>query len=99
MKNFSAYALRPLLDTSYEDKLGFVYEQMVLKKGALYFDWTASGLASRIIERRVDEILPYYANTHSQSSQHALLFQDLYKSAKDRIRQILGLGDEFAGGI
>ena len=95
MKNFSAYALRPLLDTSYEDKLGFVYEQMVLKKGALYFDWTASGLASRIIERRVDEILPYYANTHSQSSQHAVLFQDLYKSAKDRIRQILGLGDEF----
>ena len=95
MKNFSAYALRPLLDTGYEDKIEFVYEQMVLKKGALYFDWTASGLASRIIEQRISDILPYYANTHSKSSKHALLFEDLYKNSKKFIKKALGLGDEF----
>ena len=95
MSSFTSWAFRPLLDGAYEDKLDFVREQTILKKGAFYFDWTASGLANRIIESRVLEILPYYANTHSTSAKHAMLIQSLYEESKRQIRQSLGLSEDF----
>ena len=96
MKNFIHYALRDLIDPFYEDKIEILREQMILKKDTLYFDWTASGLGSHLVEKRMLEVLPYYANTHSNSSKHAMLFQELYEASKIAIKKALGLGDEFA---
>lgn len=96
MKNFSAHILRPLLDSPYEDKLEFAFEQMILKKGVRYFDWTASGLGNLIIEHRINEVLPYYANTHSKSATHSILCEDLYEHAKVYIKRFLNLGEDFA---
>ncbi|MCE3040363.1 aminotransferase class V-fold PLP-dependent enzyme [Helicobacter anatolicus] len=94
MKNFLHTAFRELLDV-YGDKVEYVRENIILKKHAIYFDWTASGLANQIIENRIAEILPYYANTHSIASKHAFLIQELYKESKNVIRKSLGLSEDF----
>lgn len=95
LKDFLNTAFRELLNI-YGDKIDYVRENIILKKQALYFDWTASGLANNIIENRVKEVLPYYANTHSFTSKHALLMHELYKESKKVIRQSLGLSEDFA---
>ena len=46
-------------------------EDIILKEGVFYFDWTASGLAYRPIENEILRILKTYANTHSEASEHA----------------------------
>lgn len=84
----------PLLNENC-DLLEFVRNDIVLKKDTYYFDWTASGLESRVIARRIEKILPYYANTHSDTSKRAIFIMELYLTAKDRLRNILGLNDEF----
>ncbi len=69
---------------------------IILKKNVLYCDWTASGLGFKEVEKRIGLILPYYANTHSESSQHAALMEDLYQCAKEHLKRDLELDDSFA---
>ncbi|RDU70996.1 aminotransferase [Helicobacter brantae] len=69
---------------------------MILKKGARYFDFTASGLAFSPILKRISSFLPCYANTHSDTSTHASLTTQLYKQSKEVIRKSLGLSEEFS---
>lgn len=93
-KNFGERFFAPLLNAD-EDKISQCRKSMILKKGAKYFDFTASGLALSIVQKRLQSFLPYYANTHSDTSSHAELTTKLYFQAKDKIRESMGLDDEF----
>lgn len=79
-----------------EDKIIQCRKDIILKKGARYFDFTASGLAFKTIQRRIASFLPYYANTHSDTSTHATITTALYKHSKEVIKECLGLGSEFS---
>lgn len=85
----------PILDQS-QDKIEQCRKAIVLKKGARYFDFTASGLAFTPIQKRIASFLPYYANTHSDTSEHATITTALYKHSKEVIKECLGLGEEFS---
>lgn len=84
----------PLLNPG--DKLYQMREGTIVKKGTLYFDWTASGLAHKLIEKRVQKLLPYYANTHSDVSSHARLMSKIYQKSKQTLCESLELDDSFA---
>src|SRR5207247_3342714 len=67
-----------------------------------YADYTASGRALDFIERFVrDEVLPRYANTHTESSGTGLQTTRLREDAREIIRQAVGGDDDtvviFAG--
>ncbi|MFC3847540.1 aminotransferase class V-fold PLP-dependent enzyme [Helicobacter baculiformis] len=95
-QRFLAQAFAPLLKAQPKARqLTCVRESLILKKGVRYFDWTASGLASTLIEKRVLKLLPFYANAHSEFSKHAALMQQVYLESKARIKQSLGLSEDF----
>lgn len=75
--------------------LSHIRENIILKQGIYYFDYTASGLAYAPIEKRIEDMLAEYANTHSESSSNSIKTQKLYEKAKSELKRILGLKDEF----
>ncbi|BEG56709.1 hypothetical protein NHP21005_03970 [Helicobacter sp. NHP21005] len=86
----------PLLpEGSKQEQLEHIRQSVVLKSGARYFDWTASGLASTLVEKRVAKLLPYYANAHSGMSKHAHLMDLVYLHCKENIRKFLGFDEDF----
>ncbi|WP_420806129.1 aminotransferase class V-fold PLP-dependent enzyme [Helicobacter pametensis] len=93
MKKLNLFA--PLLDES-KDSILQCQQAMILDKKAKYFDFTASGLAMSLIQKRLQKFLPFYANTHSNSAAHSILTTKVYEEAKQKIRECLGLGEEFA---
>lgn len=95
MKKIAQNFFSPILDEN-EDKIEQCRKGIVLKKGARYFDFTASGLAFFPIAKRISSFLPCYANTHSDTSTHASLTTQLYKQSKEVIKKALGLGEEFS---
>lgn len=95
MKKITQNFFSPILDEN-EDKIEQCRKGIVLKKGARYFDFTASGLAFAPISKRIASFLPYYANTHSDTSTHATLTTWLYKQSKEVIKRALGLNEEFS---
>lgn len=95
MKKIAQNFFSPILDEN-EDKIEQCKKGIVLKKGARYFDFTASGLAFSPIAKRISSFLPCYANTHSDTSTHASLTTQLYKQSKEVIKKALGLGEEFS---
>lgn len=70
-------------------------EDIILKEGIFYFDWTASGLAYRPIENEILRILKTYANTHSEASEHARITSEYYEKAKIGLKNLLELDDKF----
>lgn len=78
-----------------DETLESIRNDIILQKDTFYFDWTASGLESKIISQRLQSILGRYANTHSITSKNATFISSLYFEAKDRLREYLGLGDDF----
>lgn len=70
--------------------------QTLRKKNRLYFDWTASGLAFAPIEKRIQKLLPFYANTHSDANLYAQNIEKLYQTAKQKLKDALGLSADFA---
>ncbi|WP_281747116.1 aminotransferase class V-fold PLP-dependent enzyme [Helicobacter suis] len=95
-EQFLESVFAPLLkDASKEEQLNQIRKSVVLKKGVYYFDWTASGLASTLIEKRVAKLLPFYANAHSGMSKHAHLMELVYLRCKENILKALGLGEDF----
>ncbi|MGH2327389.1 aminotransferase class V-fold PLP-dependent enzyme [Campylobacter taeniopygiae] len=71
-------------------------QQIILKKGVLHFDFAASALALKCIEKQIAKILPTYANTHSDSSLNSFKTQQFYEQARDDIKKSLKLNKEFA---
>ncbi len=71
-------------------------QECILQRGFHHFDWTASGLAAKCVESRIREILPFYANTHSESNSHSEITSSLYENAKERLKDIFGLDSHFA---
>lgn len=68
----------------------------ILQKGALHFDFGASGLAFAQIEQRISQILPFYANTHSQSYPNSAFTSSLVDRARAELAKDLGLDSSFA---
>lgn len=85
---------RDLIDSS-DDLLEFVRNDIILKKDTYYFDWTASGLESKTILNRMNEILPSYANTHSETSRNAKFISEVYLESKKKLKDLLELSDDF----
>lgn len=85
----------PLLKED-KDPIEQCREFILLRKGACYFDFTATGLAVLPIQKRLQSFLPFYANPHSDGSSHASVTTELYHQAKNKIKKCLGLGEEFA---
>jgi len=54
----------------------------------IYADWTASGRAYRPIETRLqEEILPFFANTHSRSTITGQRMSGAYEQARTVVRE------------
>ena len=54
----------------------------------LYADWTASGRAYNKIEERLQkDLLPYLANTHTETSDTGMYMTHAYHMAKEHIKQ------------
>ena len=70
-------------------------EDIILKEGVFYFDWTASGLAYRPIENEILRVLKTYANTHSEASEHARITSEYYEKAKIGLKNLLEIDDKF----
>ncbi|WP_334083142.1 aminotransferase class V-fold PLP-dependent enzyme [Helicobacter typhlonius] len=83
----------PLLHS--DDAFSALRAHTILAPKQYYFDFTASGLAYKAIQKRIESILPYYANTHSYISSHAAFMSALCKEAKKRIASSLALENDF----
>ena len=67
------------------------------QKPLVYADYTASGRAYAPIEDFIrDQVLPLYANTHSESSTTGRQTSHLREQARETIRKALNAGDEHA---
>lgn len=89
----------PLLESLPSDrerKCEILSQECILQSGFHHFDWTASGLAAKCVESRMNKILPFYANTHSESNSHAEFISSLYEEARERLKQIFKLDSNFA---
>ncbi|MCP4696883.1 MAG: aminotransferase class V-fold PLP-dependent enzyme [Gammaproteobacteria bacterium] len=72
------------------------------RKRKLYFDYTASGLPFRPIEDLIREkVLPYMANTHTESNYTGGLMTALFEESHDKVRRALNAHEDdvilFAG--
>lgn len=79
-----------------EQKVQILKKQCILKRGMYYFDWTASGLAAYCVEKRIQNILPFYANTHSESSKHSEIMGRIYQNSRAIISKSFGLDESYA---
>ncbi|MGG7074302.1 aminotransferase class V-fold PLP-dependent enzyme [Campylobacter sp. 9BO] len=71
-------------------------DDIILKDGIYYFDFTASGLGLKSIEEKIQKMLLTYANTHSDSASSAIITQNLYENARKSLKISLGLDNSFA---
>ncbi|MFA5234256.1 MAG: aminotransferase class V-fold PLP-dependent enzyme [Sulfurimonas sp.] len=86
---------RPLL-ASKKDLKEEIKKNIIGVHKKYYFDYTASGLAYKAIESRIDEVLKTYANTHSKEASMAAKMDFYYKDARRHLKNSLKLGSEFA---
>ena len=63
----------------------------------LYADYTASGRALAVVERAIqEEVLPLYANTHTETSYTGKMTTRLRESARQAVAESVGANDEYA---
>lgn len=82
----------PLVES---DSLEWIRNDIILQRDSLYFDFSASGLESHSITRRMQSILWRYANTHSANAKNADFISTLYKNAKSHLKELLDLSEDF----
>lgn len=85
---------RPLLEEG--DKYTQLGRNTIGVHKKTYFDFTASGLAYEPIEARMHEVLETYANTHSKEASMAARTDRYYRQAREHLKSLLGLDEEFA---
>jgi len=76
-------------------KYSEIRKNIILEKGLLYLDFTASWLAYRPIENKIQEILETYANTHSEVWYNADLTSKYYENARKSLYKSLDLDESF----
>ena len=65
------------------------------RKQLIYADWTASGRAYRPIEEYLlNEILPFWANTHSGTTATSAMMSKTYEEAKSVIKLHVNVSDD-----
>ena len=65
------------------------------RKRMLYADWTASGRAYRPIEMELlDRVLPFFGNTHTETTVTGMRMSVAYEEAKRVIREHVHGGEE-----
>jgi selenocysteine lyase/cysteine desulfurase len=65
------------------------------RKRLLYADWTASGRGYRPIEMELlERVLPFFGNTHSETSVVGTRMSAAYEGARQIIREHVGAGEE-----
>nr|WP_096016052.1 aminotransferase class V-fold PLP-dependent enzyme [Campylobacter lanienae] len=72
-----------------------IRQNIILKDGIYYFDWTASGLGYMPIEDEIKRILKTYANTHSECSECSNITTNYYENARVGIKKLLNLQSDF----
>lgn len=72
-----------------------IRNNIILNKDILYFDYTASGLAYRPIEKKVLELLKTYANTHSEVASSAVITSKHYEKARKDLKKALEIDNSF----
>ncbi|OQP62885.1 hypothetical protein A3860_26615 [Niastella vici] len=71
------------------------FESPFGKKRIIYADWTASGRAYQPIEKYIqDEILPFAANTHTETTITGSLMSQAYETAKSIIKAHVNANNE-----
>ena len=76
-------------------ELSYLRNDIVLERDSVYFDFTATGLESRVVGQRMQSILGKYANTHSANSRNANFIGELYARSKAHLRELLELDEDF----
>lgn len=72
-----------------------VFESPFGDKQILYADWTASGRAYRPIEEFIQQqILPFVANTHTETTVTGILISKAYEEAKVIVKQHVNAGND-----
>ncbi len=72
-----------------------IRENIILEKGILYMDFTASWLWYKPIEEKINEVLKSYANTHSEVWNNATKTTFYYDNARKSLKKSLELDDSF----
>lgn len=86
---------RPLLDKN-SNLYSQIIDNIIGVHKDTYFDYTASGLAHKAIEERVQEVLQTYANTHSKDALMSATTDTYYRQAREHLRTLLELDENFA---
>jgi selenocysteine lyase/cysteine desulfurase len=72
-----------------------IFDSPFGKKEIIYADWTASGRAYRPIEDYIQkEILPFLANTHTETTITGTLMSRAYEEAKAIVKQHVNAGND-----
>ena len=99
MKKNSAHETSDLIETI---RSGVIGEGLSLEgpfgpTPVVYADYTASGRALTFIEDYIrDQVLPYYANTHTEASGTGLATSRMREQARAIIKKSVGAGDDDA---
>ncbi len=84
----------PLLSKNKEIKQE-IFENLISERKRGYFDYTASGLGYKTIEKRIKKFLNYYANTHSENATLARITETAYEHARNLLKKLFELEKDF----
>ncbi|MCR8557786.1 aminotransferase class V-fold PLP-dependent enzyme [Mucilaginibacter sp. BJC16-A38] len=74
---------------------GATFDSPFGRKELVYADWTASGRAYRPIEETLlNELMPFWANTHTSTTVTGTLMSKAYEEAKKIIKQHVNASDD-----
>ncbi|RBP51141.1 aminotransferase class V-fold PLP-dependent enzyme [Arenicella xantha] len=76
---------------------GILIDTAFGEKPLIYADYTASGRSLEFIENLIrDRVLPYYANTHTETSHTGAVTTKLREQARNEIREALNASSDYS---